>query len=82
MRPRSPASCAQGVAHLDANQLVLDPFSGSGTTAVAAKELKRFFVGAELEKEFAELAAPRIKNTQWESVLREISSLHAGGGGS
>ena len=53
--------------------LVFDPFTGSGTTAVAAKELNRFFVGAELEKEFAELAARRIGATERGSVLRRIS---------
>jgi site-specific DNA-methyltransferase (adenine-specific) len=40
--------------------LVFDPFSGSGTTGVAAKELNRSFVGAELEGEYARLAARRI----------------------
>lgn len=53
--------------------LVFDPFTGSGTTAVAAKELNRFFVGAELGEEFAELAARRIKATERGSVLRRIS---------
>lgn len=52
--------------------LVLDPFCGSGTTAVAAKELNRFFVGAELEREFAQLAASRIAATERGEVLREI----------
>ncbi|CAN5598552.1 site-specific DNA-methyltransferase [soil metagenome] len=52
--------------------LVLDPFCGSGTTAVAAKELNRFFVGAELEEEYAELAARRIGTTERGRVLREI----------
>ncbi|MGH3147120.1 MAG: DNA-methyltransferase [Rubrobacter sp.] len=52
---------------------VLDPFCGSGTTAVAAKELNRFFVGAELGEEYAELAARRIVATERGSVLREIS---------
>ena len=52
--------------------LVFDPFVGSGTTAVAAKELDRFFVGAELEKEYAELAARRIGTTGRGSVLRGI----------
>ena len=60
-------------------ELVFDPFCGSGTTGVAAKELDRFFVGAELEEGFCELAARRIKGTQWGSVLLEISSLHAEG---
>ncbi len=53
--------------------LVFDPFSGSGTTAVAAKELNRAFVGAELEEEFAELAARRVAATERGSLSREIS---------
>lgn len=52
---------------------VFDPFSGSGTTAVAAKELNRSFVGAELNEEFAELAARRVAATRRGSLLREIS---------
>lgn len=56
-------------------ELVLDPFVGSGTTAVAAKELNRTFVGAELEEEYAELAARRIEATERGRVLRRISSL-------
>ena len=55
--------------------LVLDPFCGSGTTAVAAKELGRFFVGAEMERGFCELAARRIAATEWGCVLREIRGL-------
>lgn len=55
--------------------LVFDPFCGSGTTAVAAKELNRFFVGTELEREYAELAARRIEATERGGVLREISGL-------
>ncbi len=53
--------------------LVFDPFCGSGTSGVAAKELGRFFVGAELEEEFAQLAQRRIRATVRGSVLREIS---------
>jgi site-specific DNA-methyltransferase (adenine-specific) len=53
--------------------LIFDPFTGSGTTGVAAKELNRFFVGAELEREFCELAGRRIQAAARGSVLREFS---------
>jgi site-specific DNA-methyltransferase (adenine-specific) len=61
------------VASTREGDLVFDPFCGSGTTAVAAKELGRFFVGVELEEEYAELAARRIKAVRRDAVLREIS---------
>ena len=50
--------------------LVFDPFCSSGTTAVVAKELGRSFVGAELERGFAELAGRRVGATERGSVLR------------
>ena len=53
--------------------LVFDPFVGSRSTAVVTRELSFFFAGAELEKEFAELAAHRIGATERVGVLREIS---------
>jgi DNA modification methylase len=40
--------------------LVLDPFMGSGTTAVAAKKLNRQFVGFELNPEYIEIASQRL----------------------
>ena len=57
--------------------LVFDPFCGSGTTGVAAKELGRFFVGAEKEEEYAELAGRRIEATERGRVLRELPDLSA-----
>jgi DNA modification methylase len=41
--------------------LVLDPFIGSGTTAVAAVESKRHYVGYELDAEYIDIAERRIK---------------------
>lgn len=42
--------------------IVLDPFLGSGTTAIVAKKLKRNFVGIELKSEYVRLARNRLKN--------------------
>ena len=43
-----------------AGDLVLDPFMGSGTTAVAAVESGRHFVGFDLSAEYLEIAERRI----------------------
>jgi site-specific DNA-methyltransferase (adenine-specific) len=43
------------------DQLVLDPFAGSGTTLVAAKKLGRRFVGFELSGQYAQQARVRIE---------------------
>lgn len=42
------------------NQIVLDPFMGSGTTGIAALELKRKFIGIEIDKEHYSNAVNRI----------------------
>ena len=55
--------------------LVFDPFLGSGTTGVAAKELGRFFVGAEMEREYAELAGRRISSAERGITLGEIQAI-------
>jgi len=41
---------------------VFDPFMGSGTTGVAAINLNRTFIGAELDEEYARIAENRIKS--------------------
>ena len=42
--------------------VLLDPFIGSGTTAIAAKRLNRDFVGYEINKEYKNLAEKRLSN--------------------
>lgn len=44
--------------------VVLDPFIGSGTTAVAAIELGRSYVGIDINPEYVELAKNRVAGTQ------------------
>jgi len=43
--------------------IVLDPFLGSGTTAIACEKLGRRWIGIEIEKHFCELAIKRLKST-------------------
>lgn len=40
--------------------LILDPFMGSGTTAVVAKKLNRNYIGYELIKEYVDIAKKRL----------------------
>ena len=37
------------------NDIVLDPFMGSGTTAISARKLGRNFIGYEIHKEYIDL---------------------------
>lgn len=40
---------------------ILDPFMGSGTTAVVAKKLNRYYIGFELEPEYIEITNKRLE---------------------
>ena len=42
------------------NDVVFDCFMGSGTTGIACKNLKRNFIGVELDKDYYEIAKERI----------------------
>jgi len=44
---------------------VLDPFMGSGSSGLAAKEIRRNYLGIELNPEYIEMAERRIGNFLW-----------------
>src|SRR3989344_7659174 len=52
--------------------IVLDPFMGSGTTAIAARRLDRKYVGYDISKEYCKLAEDRIKAEFEQKSLRNV----------
>ena len=51
------------------NGIVLDPFIGSGTTAIVSERLNRRWIGIELNKQYCEIAKERIKNEVMQTKL-------------
>lgn len=49
------------VASTKENDLVLDPFNGSGTTGIACKKLNRRYIGIEINEEYLELTKKRFE---------------------
>jgi site-specific DNA-methyltransferase (adenine-specific) len=47
----------------DENDIVFDPFSGTGTTAIAAKQLGRQYIGFELDEQYVNIAKNKIEKT-------------------
>ena len=54
------------------NDIVLDPFIGSGTTAVACKELNRQYIGMEINPKWHEVA---VKRLQGETANGQLSFI-------
>lgn len=52
-------------------ELVADFFLGSGTTAVASKELNRKYIGTEINKEYIYISERRLKETTKTKTLEE-----------
>ncbi len=64
-----PVDTLRFIIGMFSHQVILDPFMGSGTTLVAAKELGRKAIGIEIEEKYCEIAVRRLQQDvfQWES---------------
>jgi len=79
-----PHPCPRRLQHVEflvrnfSDEFVCDPFLGSGTTAVAAVQLNRRFVGIEISKEYAQLAADRVRAAKQGMKLTEYRQGQGG----
>jgi len=63
----------------DEGDIVLDPFVGTGTTAVAAKKLGRKYIGFDLDEEYKRISENNLKKIQPDSKIdKSWVSFHLG----
>ncbi len=60
------------LASSDEGQIVLDPFSGSGTTIVVAEQLGRKWLGCDLNSQYNQWAIERLENVRRMSIIEWI----------
>lgn len=56
-----PVDLIKKILMANTGDIVFDPFAGSGTTAVAAKQLKRNFIGIEISEKYCKIAEDRLR---------------------
>lgn len=57
------------------NDIVLDPFLGSGTTAVACKETGRRYIGFEIDEEYYKIAVNRLNGISQKDVKNKEKGI-------
>jgi len=56
------------LASSNENDIILDPFSGSGTSLVVAEQLGRKWIGCDINDEYNDWAVDRIENVIYRAV--------------
>ncbi len=61
------------LASSSAGDIILDPFAGSGTTAVAASKLGRHFTAIEADEEYCLLTLKRLEMAKTDTAIQGFS---------
>ena len=60
----------------EVGDIVLDPFMGSGTTAMVAKALGRDYIGCELHEDYGNLIQKRVNDYQTINKVSQEPSIN------
>ena len=58
--------------------MVLDPFIGTGTTAIAAKQLGRNYIGLELDSDYVKIAKKNVAEAKETKINGSFISIYLG----
>jgi len=72
-----PKRCIRAYAKHGPDVLVLDPFSGSGTTGIAAKKLLCSYIGFEIDPDQAAASNARLRQIEEQGWLFRSAKMHA-----
>ena len=62
----------------DEGDIVLDPFIGAGTTAVAAKQLGRRYIGIEIDPDYVKIAEKNLTLAKETKINGYFASVYLG----
>lgn len=62
----------------DAGDIIVDPFCGGGSAAVAAKQMGRRYIGAEIDRHYQEVAQTKLDQSRAVTIGSAYVSLHLG----
>ena len=71
-----PVDLINRIVSSTTSQIILDPFSGSGTTAIVAMGLKRKYIGIELSPDYCKMSEERIERNKKQSELLKFRNLN------
>ena len=70
-----PIALIDRIISSTSSEIILDPFSGSGTTAIVAMGLNRNFIGIDISPDYCKISENRIEKNKKQSELLKLRPL-------